>query len=103
LANLEGFEPSQAVAGDQLLAARSLGDSEDVAIQKEVIDAYDSYAFHLIYQKVHQFCVWNSDGFYLDVLKDRMYTMPRASRGRRSAQTAMVHMLEAIVRWLARF
>lgn len=66
-----------------------------------MIDAYDSYSFHLIYQKVHQFCVVELGGFYLDVLKDRMYTMPRASRGRRSAQTAMYHMLEAIVRWLA--
>ena len=59
------------------------------------------FEFHLIYQKLHQFCVVEMGSFYLDILKDRMYTMRADSRGRRSAQTAMYHILEALVRWLA--
>jgi isoleucyl-tRNA synthetase len=101
LANLEGFDPAQALPDDQLLALDRWALQKTRQLQQEVVEAYDAYAFHLIYQKVHQFCVVELGGFYLDVLKDRMYTMPRASRGRRSAQTAMYHMLEAIVRWLA--
>jgi isoleucyl-tRNA synthetase len=101
LANLDGFEPSQAVPGDRLLALDRWALQKTAQLQQEVVAAYESYNFHLIYQKIHQFCVVELGGFYLDVLKDRMYTMPRASRGRRSAQTAMYHMLEAIVRWLA--
>ncbi|HKQ30072.1 MAG TPA: isoleucine--tRNA ligase, partial [Burkholderiales bacterium] len=101
LANLDGFDPSQTVASDQLLALDRWVLEKAKRLQKEVIDAYDVYDFHVIYQKVHQFCVVELGGFYLDVLKDRMYTMPRTSRGRRSAQTAMFHMLDAIVRWLA--
>jgi isoleucyl-tRNA synthetase len=101
LANLDGFDPSQVLPGDQLLALDRWALQKTQQLQKEVLDAYATYNFHLIYQKVHQFCVVELGGFYLDVLKDRMYTMPRTSRGRRSAQTAMYHMLEAIARWLA--
>jgi isoleucyl-tRNA synthetase len=71
------------------------------ALQEEVIRAYRDYEFHLIYQKVHNFCVLDMGGFYLDVLKDRLYTTPAAGRPRRSAQTAMYHVAEAMVRWLA--
>jgi len=101
LANLDGFEPQHALPGEQLLALDRWALQKTQRLQKEVQEAYESFNFHLIYQKVHQFCVIELGGFYLDVLKDRMYTMPRGSRGRRSAQTAMYHMLEAIVRWLA--
>ena len=101
LANLDGFDPGQALPADQLLALDRWALQKTRQLQQEVIAAYESHNFHLIYQKVHQFCVIELGGFYLDVLKDRVYTMPRASRGRRSAQTAMYHMLEAVVRWLA--
>jgi isoleucyl-tRNA synthetase len=70
-------------------------------LQNEILDAYENFQFHQIYQKVHHFCIVDMGGFYLDILKDRMYTMPTNSRGRRSAQTAMFHILEALVRWLA--
>ena len=60
-----------------------------------------SYEFHLIYQKVHNFCSVDLGGFYLDVLKDRLYTTPAASRARRSAQTAMFTSPRRMVRWLA--
>jgi len=70
-------------------------------LQREVLEAYRSYAFHLIYQKVHNFCSVDLGSFYLDVIKDRMYTMRAGSPGRRSAQTAMWHIAESMVRWLA--
>ncbi len=101
LANLAGFEPAQALPGDQLLALDRWILQKTQQLQKEVIEAYESYNFHVIYQKVHQFCVVELSSFYIDVVKDRVYTMPADSRGRRSAQTAMLHILEALVRWLA--
>ena len=66
-----------------------------------MIAAYRNYQFHLIYQKVHNFCSVDLGGFYLDVLKDRLYTTPPKSHARRSAQTAMYWIAEAMVRWLA--
>ncbi len=101
LANLDGFDPAHALPTAELLALDRWALEKTRQLQADVIAAYDSYNFHLIYQKVHQFCVVELGGFYLDVLKDRMYTMQRTSRGRRSAQTVMFHMLEALVRWLA--
>jgi isoleucyl-tRNA synthetase len=55
----------------------------------------------VIYQKIHNFCVVDLGAFWLDVLKDRLYTTPAAGRPRRSAQTALWHVAEAMVRWLA--
>ena len=63
--------------------------------------AYRSYQFHLIYQKVHNFCSVDLGGFYLDITKDRLYTTGPKSLPRRSAQTAMFYIAEALTRWLA--
>jgi isoleucyl-tRNA synthetase len=102
LANLDGFDPTaHCVAPEQLLALDRWAVEKAAQLGREVQAAYEACEFHLIYQKLHQFCVVELGSFYLDVLKDRMYTMPTASRGRRSAQTAMYHILEALVRWLA--
>ena len=70
-------------------------------MQSELIQAYDDCEFHLIYQKVHNFCAVDMGGFYLDIIKDRQYTCRTDSVARRSAQTAMYHIVEALVRWLA--
>ena len=70
-------------------------------MQKEIIDAYRDFQFHLIYQKVFNFCVVDLGGFYLDIIKDRQYTTQADSLARRSCQTAMYHIIEAMVRWLA--
>ncbi len=102
LGNLAGFDPARdglpladLVDLDRWALARTR------ELQEEVIAAYRSYDFHLIYQKVHNFCVVDLGGFYLDVIKDRLYTTPPKGLPRRSAQTAMYHVLEAMVRWLA--
>jgi isoleucyl-tRNA synthetase len=70
-------------------------------LQEEVKAAYETYQFQHIYQKVHHFCVLDLGGFYLDIIKDRQYTAKADSLARRSAQTAMYHVIEALTRWLA--
>jgi isoleucyl-tRNA synthetase len=102
LGNLHGFDPARhALPVGELLALDRWALARAHALQAEILEAYRNYTFHLIYQKVHNFCSVDLGGFYLDVIKDRMYTMPTASNARRSAQTAMFHMAESMVRWLA--
>ena len=101
LGNMHGFEPAQALPAEQLLALDAYVLERTRELHAEVATAYRDYQFHLIYQKVHNFCVVDLGGFYLDIIKDRLYTTPAASRPRRSAQTAIWHIAEAMVRWLA--
>ena len=72
-----------------------------VQLQTEIITDYNDYQFHQIYQKLHHFCSQDMGAFYLDVLKDRLYTAKTDSDARRSAQTAMHHILQAMIRWMA--
>jgi isoleucyl-tRNA synthetase len=102
LGNLAGFDPHRdAVPVESMVALDRWALERARDLQLEVIAAYQAYDFHLIYQKVHNFCVVDLGGCYLDVTKDRLYTMQLASLPRRSAQTAMYHVAEAMVRWLA--
>ncbi|MEX2164114.1 MAG: isoleucine--tRNA ligase [Sulfuricaulis sp.] len=101
LANLSGFDETRQLPVNDMLALDQWALQRAHDLQNEILGAYEKFQFHLIYQKVHHFCVVDMGGFYLDILKDRMYTMPTNSRGRRSAQTSMFHILEALVRWLA--
>jgi isoleucyl-tRNA synthetase len=102
LGNLHGFDPAgHALPAAQLLALDRWVLARARELQAQVLEAYRSYAFHLIYQKVHNFCSVDLGSFYLDVIKDRMYTTPAAGPARRSAQTAMWHIAESMVRWLA--
>jgi isoleucyl-tRNA synthetase len=102
LGNLHGFDPARhALPGAQLLALDRWVLARTRTLQVEVLEAYRNYTFHVIYQKVHNFCSVDLGGFYLDVIKDRMYTTPAEGPGRRSAQTVMFHMAECMVRWLA--
>jgi isoleucyl-tRNA synthetase len=102
LGNLHGFDPAtQAVPMDQLVQFDAWAIRRAASLQQEVVTAYRDYQFHVIYQRVHNFCVNDLGGLYLDVLKDRLYTTPATSHARRSAQTAMFHIVQAMVRWLA--
>ncbi len=102
LGNLHGFDPARdAVPVAQLLDFDAWALRRASELQQEVAEAYRNYQFHLVYQRVHNFCVNYLGGLYLDVLKDRMYTTPAAGLARRSAQTAMHHIAQAMVRWLA--
>jgi isoleucyl-tRNA synthetase len=102
LGNLHGFDPAaHALPVAQLLALDRWALNRTRTLQAEVLEAYRNYAFHLIYQKVHNFCSVDLGSFYLDVIKDRMYTTPAAGSARRSAQSVMFHIAESMVRWLA--
>jgi isoleucyl-tRNA synthetase len=102
LANTNGFDPDQhLVATDDLLALDRWIIAETLKLQDELKDIYDDYLFHIAIQKIHNFCSETLGGFYLDVIKDRQYTMQADSLGRRSCQTAMYHVTEAMTRWIA--
>jgi len=102
LANLNGFDPaSHMLEYSELLTLDRWAVARTHALQQEILDAYQDYNFHLIYQKLHNFCAVDMGSFYLDVIKDRQYTTQKNSTARRSAQTAMYHIIEAMTRWLA--
>jgi isoleucyl-tRNA synthetase len=102
LSNLDDFEPRQDLVDNMdLLALDRWIVNRALTLQEEVKLAYETYQFQHIYQKVHHFCVIDLGGFYLDIVKDRQYTAKTAGLARRSAQTAMYHVLEALTRWLA--
>jgi isoleucyl-tRNA synthetase len=102
LGNLHGFDPKEhAVAFDDLVAIDQWVIAKTFALQNDVVTAYRNYEFHKIYQEIHNFCVVELGGFYLDIIKDRLYTTRANSAPRRSAQTAVNHVAQAMVRWLA--
>jgi isoleucyl-tRNA synthetase len=102
LGNMHGFDPVEhAVPWHELVAIDRWAIAKAFALQNDVVTAYRNYEFHDIYQKVHNFCVVELGGFYLDIIKDRLYTTGAVSLPRRSAQTAMYHVAAAMVRWLA--
>ena len=102
LGNLHGFDPEEhMVAVDDMIALDRWAVERAADLQRAVKEAYESYEFHRIYQRVHNFCVLDMGGFFLDIIKDRLYTTQAGSLARRSAQSAMYHIAEAMVRWLA--
>ncbi|HET8690668.1 MAG TPA: class I tRNA ligase family protein, partial [Steroidobacteraceae bacterium] len=102
LGNLAGFDPTRdTVAAHEMADLDRWAVARASALQAQVVEAYRKYEFHRIYQDVHNFCVVDLGAFWLDILKDRLYTTPKASIARRSAQTAMWHVAEAMVRWIA--
>jgi isoleucyl-tRNA synthetase len=102
LGNMHGFDPVEhAVPFHDLVAIDQWVISKAFALQNDVVTAYRNYEFHSIYQEVHNFCVVELGGFYLDIIKDRLYTTGAGRRPRRSAQTALYHLADAMVRWLA--
>jgi isoleucyl-tRNA synthetase len=102
LANLNGFDPAtHMVAAADMLALDRWAVDATARLQQKVIAAYDSYRFLDVYQQVHHFCVQELGGFYLDIIKDRQYTTQPDSLARRSCQTALFHIAQALVRWIA--
>ncbi len=68
---------------------------------QRVTRAYDDFEFHVVFHSIHNFCAVDMSAFYLDILKDRLYTAPAMSLERRSGQTAMHDILSALVRLMA--
>ncbi len=102
LANVGDFDPAgQAVAPAQMLALDRWLLHQVGALQAAIRADYEACEFLAIVQRIHGFCSATLGGFYLDVVKDRQYTLPAGSLARRSGQTAMYHTVQAMLRWLA--
>ncbi|MDI5890444.1 isoleucine--tRNA ligase [Halomonas rhizosphaerae] len=102
LANLNGFAPERdALPFGEMLALDQWVVDRAAQLQARIEIAYEEYRFLDVYQQVHGFCARELGGFYLDVIKDRQYTTQADSVARRSAQTALYHVVEALVRWVA--
>jgi isoleucyl-tRNA synthetase len=71
------------------------------ALQEELKGDYERYEFHLVVKKLVGFCSEDLGAFYLDILKDRLYTTPQNSKSRRSAQNALWHITNCLLRWMA--
>ncbi|MBV36697.1 MAG: isoleucine--tRNA ligase [Rickettsiales bacterium] len=102
LANLEGFDPAtDMIAKEDLLPLDRWAVDAAYQAQEAIIDAYENYNFWVVAQKIHHFCSIDMGSFYLDIIKDRQYTAKRGSKAQRSCQTALYHIVEALVRWMA--
>jgi len=104
LANTSDFDPAKdAVPADQLFEIDRYALSRAAQFQAEVLAHYEVYEFHPVVAKLQLYCSEDLGGFYLDVLKDRLYTTAPKSLARRSAQTALWHITQAMLRWMAPF
>ncbi|MCU5785447.1 isoleucine--tRNA ligase [Alloalcanivorax marinus] len=102
LSNLNGFDPAaNAVAPDSMLALDRWAVARAAQLQDELRELYNGYQFHQVYQRLHNFCANELGGFYLDIIKDRQYTTREDSVARRSCQTALYLIAQALVRWMA--
>ncbi|MDC9714850.1 MAG: isoleucine--tRNA ligase, partial [Gammaproteobacteria bacterium] len=102
LANTAGFDPkNHQLDADKILDLDKWIMAKTANLQIQILQAYEQYNFHQVMQLILNFCTNDLGGFYLDVIKDRQYTTQENSVARRSAQTTLNHILEAMVRWLA--
>jgi isoleucyl-tRNA synthetase len=102
LGNIHDFDPAtDSVADNELLEIDRWALSRLEGLANRVLKSYDTYDFHVLYHAVHNFCTIDMSAFYLDVLKDRLYTAPTESLARRSAQTALYRILDALTRMMA--
>ena len=102
LGNLADFDPRQnAVEPGRLLEIDRYALAMTAAMQAEVLAAYDTYEFHAAVARLQIFCSEDLGAFYLDILKDRLYTTAADSLARRSAQTGLHHITHALLKLLA--
>lgn len=102
LANLNGFVPSRdALPMDELIALDQYIIQRASEVQATIRKAYDEMNFHVVTNALTSFCINDLGGFYLDIIKDRQYTTKADSQARRSAQTALYHLVQAFVRWMS--
>ncbi|WP_153914106.1 isoleucine--tRNA ligase [Shewanella sp. TC10] len=102
LANLNGFNPeTDMIATEDMVSLDRWVVRRAAALQSEIIEAYEQYNFHSVTQKLMQFCSVELGSFYLDIIKDRQYTAKQDGHARRSCQSALYHIAEAMVRWIA--
>jgi isoleucyl-tRNA synthetase len=104
LANVSDFDPAKdAVPADQLLEIDRYALSRAAQLQADILAHYQVYEFHPVVSKLQVYCSEDLGAFYLDILKDRLYTTGTNSLARRSAQTALWTITQAMLRWMAPF
>ncbi|MFC4701866.1 isoleucine--tRNA ligase [Glaciecola siphonariae] len=102
LANLNGFNPAtDTVDVKDMVALDAWMVSRTQKIQAQITEAYNNYDMLIVCQSLMQFCSIELGSFYLDIIKDRQYTAKSDSVARRSCQTALHYIVEALVRWMA--
>ena len=102
LGNLSDFDPSKdMVSVDELYPIDKWAIVKLNELIAKTKNAYDTYEFHQVYHSVHNFCVVDMSNFYLDVLKDRLYTEKADSKSRRAAQTAIYIIVDAMTRMIS--
>ncbi len=102
LGNLDGFDPARdAVGEDEMLEIDRWALAELNSIVTDVRAAYEAYDFHVVYQTLHQFCTVTLSARYFDIIKDRLYTFAPRNQARRSAQTALYKIADALARMMA--
>ena len=102
LANLNGFDPAKdMVKPEDMVVLDRWAVSMAKEAQEQIIQAYENYDFHKVVQRIMQFCSIEMGSFYLDIIKDRQYTAKSDSIARHSCQTALYHIAQAMVRWIA--
>ncbi|MFT6738004.1 MAG: isoleucyl-tRNA synthetase, partial [Kangiellaceae bacterium] len=102
LSNLNGFNPAtDLVAPQNMVALDSWAVARTTQVQKEILEAYEQYDMLIVCQTLMQFCSIEMGSFYLDIIKDRQYTAKSDGLARRSCQTALFHIMESLVRWMA--
>jgi Isoleucyl-tRNA synthetase len=104
LANVSDFDPAKdAVPEEELLEIDRYALARAAELQADFLAHYDKYEFHPVVAKLQVYCSEDLGAFYLDVLKDRLYTTAPKSHARRSAQTALYQITHAMLRWMAPF
>jgi isoleucyl-tRNA synthetase len=104
LANVSDFDPTKdMVPADQLLELDRYALSRAAQLQVDILAHFNAYEFHPVVSKLQIYCSEDLGAFYLDILKDRLYTTGANSMARRSAQTALWHITQAMLRWMAPF
>ncbi|HOZ64199.1 MAG TPA: class I tRNA ligase family protein, partial [Burkholderiaceae bacterium] len=104
LANVSDFDPAQdTVPADQLLEIDRFAIARAAQLQNDILAHYKVYEFHPVVSKLQVYCSEDLGAFYLDILKDRLYTTSAKSLARRSAQTTLWTITQAMLRWMAPF
>ena len=104
LANTSDFDPAKdAVPAEQMLEVDRYALARAAQFQAEILAHFNVYEFHPVVAKLQVYCSEDLGAFYLDVLKDRLYTTAPGSLARRSAQTALHQITQAMLRWMAPF
>ena len=101
LGNINDFDPNELVPYNDLLEIDKWALTRVNKLVKEVTQNYENFDFHLVYHDINQFCVTDMSNFYLDIIKDRLYTSKKDAMERKAAQTTIYIILDTLVKLLA--